>query len=69
MKVWVVTKSLVDLPGTQEFIGVFTTVGQVNDAVLGAGTYTIAEMELDRRYAGDLLDVRVIVKLTERSST
>jgi hypothetical protein len=68
MKVWVVTKAPVDLPGTQEFIGTFTTEGAANDAVRGAGTYTIAEMEADRRYAGDLRAVRTIVKLDYRQA-
>jgi hypothetical protein len=66
MKVWVVTKSPVDLPGTQEFIGAFATDRAANDAVLGAGTYTIAEMDVDRRYSGDLLNVHVKHKLDHR---
>lgn len=66
MKVWVVLKSPVDLPDTFEFIGAFTTHSAANDAVLGAGTYTIAEMDVDRRYSGDLLQVHVKHKLDHR---
>lgn len=66
MRVWVVTKALADLPGTQEFVGVFTTEGAVEDAVRGAGIYTIAGMETDRRYRGDLREVSVRVLLDHR---
>jgi hypothetical protein len=66
MKVWVVLKSPVDLPDTFEFIGAFTTHAAANDAVRGAGTYTIAEMDVDRRYSGDLLNVHVKHKLDHR---
>ena len=69
MRVWVVTKSPVDLPGVQEFIGAFTTQDKANDAVRGAGTYTIAEMDVDRRYSGDLLNVYVKHKLDHRQIT
>lgn len=66
MRVWVVTKSPVDLPGTQEFIGAFTAQKLAEEAVCGAGTYTIAEMDVDRRYSGDLLNVYVKHKLDHR---
>jgi hypothetical protein len=66
MRVWVVTKSPVDLPGTQEFVGAFTSQAMAENAVVGAGTYTIAGMDVDRRYAGDLLDVYVKHKLDHR---
>ena len=69
MRVWVITKAPVDLPGTQEFIGTFTTPGAANEAVRGAGTYTIAEMETDRRYSGDLYSVRVVVNLDHRQAS
>lgn len=68
MRVWVVTKAPVDLPDTQEFIGTFTSGAAADAAILGAGTYTIAEMETDRRYMGDLRTVRVVVKLDHRQT-
>jgi hypothetical protein len=68
MRVWVVTKAPVDLPGTQEFIGAFTTESAADKAVQGAGTYTIAEMEADRRYSGDLRAVQITVKLDCRQA-
>ena len=66
MKVWVVTKCPVDLPDAFEFVGTFTTAGAADDAVVGAGTYKIAEMDTDRRYSGNLLSVRVVEKLSSR---
>jgi hypothetical protein len=63
MRVFVVTKSPVDLPGASEFIGAFSTAEMANAAVLGAGVYRVAEMQMNRRYSGDLRDVKVIVKL------
>jgi len=66
MRVWVVTKSPVDLPDTFEFIGAFTSRDLADGAVIGAGTYKIAEMEVDRRYSGDLLNVFLRDKLTSR---
>jgi hypothetical protein len=66
MKVFVVLKSPAGLPDTFEFIGAFTTHRAANDAVLGCGTYTIAEMDVDRRYSGDLLNVYVKHKLDHR---
>jgi hypothetical protein len=66
MKVWVVLKSAVDLPHTVEFIGAFTERALADNAVLGAGTYTIAEMDTDRRYSGDLLQVYIKHKLDHR---
>jgi hypothetical protein len=65
-KVWVVLKSPADLPDTVEFIGAFTTHDMAEKAVLGCGTYTIAEMDVDRRYSGDLLRVYVKHKLDVR---
>jgi hypothetical protein len=66
MKIWVVTKSPVDLPDTFEFVGALTAQDRAEKAVLGAGTYTIAEMDVDRRYSGDLLNVHVKHKLDHR---
>lgn len=66
MRVWVVLKSPVDLPDTFEFVGAFTTQDKADKAVRGAGTYKIAEMDVDRRYSGDLLDVHVKHKLDHR---
>ena len=66
MKVWVVVKSPVDLPDTFEFVGAFTSSAAANAAVIGAGTYKIAEMDVDRRYSGDLFTVHVKHKLDFR---
>lgn len=66
VKLFVVTKSPVDLEGTTEFVGAFMTMGMVDRACTGAGTYTIAEMEVDRIYRGDLLDVSVRAVLDHR---
>lgn len=66
MPVWVVLKSPVDLPDTVEFVGVFSTHDLAEKAVIGCGTYTLAEMDVDRRYSGDLLQVWVKHKLDHR---
>lgn len=57
MKVFVVTKSPVDLRDTFEFIGGFSTKDRADAACTGAGTYKIAEVDLDRQYKGDLWNV------------
>jgi|GEM_PF-3604361 len=59
MTLYAVTKSPVDLEGTVEFIGVFSTRARAIAGCTGAGTYTIAHMQLDRIYRGDLLDVEI----------
>ena len=64
MRVWVVLKSPIDMPDTFEFVGTFTAHEAANAAVCGCGTYTIAEMQLDRRYSGDLLQVQIMHKLS-----
>jgi hypothetical protein len=69
VKVFVVTKSPVDLDGTTEFVGAFYAREAAHHACTGAGTYTIAEMELDRVYRGDLRDVEVKVVLDHRQFT
>lgn len=66
MKLFVVTKSPVDLEGTAELIGAFYAREAARRACTGAGTYTIAEMELDRVYSGDLRDVEVKIVLDHR---
>jgi hypothetical protein len=59
VKVWVVTKSPVDLPDTFEFVGAFTSQALADANCHGAGSYKVAEMQIDRRYSGDLLNVYV----------
>lgn len=66
MKLFVVTKSPVDLEGTAELVGAFYARAAAHRACIGAGTYTIAEMELDRVYGGDLRDIEVRVVLDHR---
>lgn len=67
MRVFVVTKSPVDLDGTTEFVGAFYAREAAHRACTGAGTYTIAEMELDRVYrSGDPRDVEVKVVIDHR---
>lgn len=61
MKLYLVTKAPIGLEGSAEIIGAFTTSDKANAACIGAGTYTIATVELDRAYRGDLYDVRLKV--------
>ena len=66
MKLWIVTKSPVDLGDAYAIVGVFTHPALANNAVAagGSGNYLIAPVTHDRAYRdGELLDVRVIAKV------
>lgn len=66
MKIWIVTKSPVDLPDTFEFVGAFSSREAARAACLGAGQFKIACVELNRVYRGDLRDVVMLVHLDHR---
>lgn len=65
MRVWVVTRAPADRLWAYEFVGVFRSLPEAEASVhFGAGTYTIAEMEVGRRYAsGDVRNIVVIEKV------
>jgi hypothetical protein len=63
---YIVLKAPVDLEGAAEIVGVFASKTLADAACTGAGTYTVAAVELDRRYSGDLRDVSVTVALDHR---
>lgn len=56
-----VIKSPVDMDGTVQFVGSFTSRERAEAACVGAGSFTIYSAEINRAYPmGRLLDVAVI---------
>ncbi len=66
MRQFVVIKSPVGLDGTAEIVGVFSTRDRARKACVGAGSFLVAEVTVDRAYkSGTLLDVERVVVTTE----